>query len=738
MTTNPPTNQNQNEISLHFNDYWRVIKNRWPIIITVFVLVVVSALLYTKSQPPIYASSSLVKVEKRNPDITGVTPELMPERFDPIFQQTEFEVIQSKQVLYPVIDELQLAQSFGQQLGVDPSVLTKERIYSMLKGSYLQVETYRNTNLIEIKALSPDPDEAALISNTIARNYSHNRIKNLTERSESGLETLELEFDKQEAVVREARQKMEKLREDLELDVMGGGGAGVDVTTLQDITLQHKESQLSDAKADYDARKARVEHVANLSIDELQSALRSIGIDEPTVTLLRQNYLSAQSSLEYLTKEGLGEQHPRVKAARAQAKKFKEQLEKEVGGIKTGLRIDLSVAESRLASLEEEVKALRAKARGAKAKDIALFDEAKRKYDLEQSLLDMLAARIKQKKIDTRIPVRPVQIVEKAEARPIPVSPNVQLNMSLATAVGLAIGIALAFFIEYLDTSVKSLDDVERYLGTSVVGVIPEGVNALNLEGPDSPNAEAYRILRAKIDLQAKEDGAQTITIVSGGPGEGKTTTLFNLAYVCAYSGINTLVIDTDFRRHSMNTVMGIENENGLADFLMGYGPLHQYIRATDIPNLHVITAGKLPPHCMGALSPARMKEVIETLKPHYDVIFFDSPPILGISDAAVIVHEVDITLLVIQHRRYPRNISWRAKKVVDEVQGKLFGVVLNKVHLRSDESYYYYTSYYGYNSYYKTGSRSETAKKARKNKKRLDKGQALDVNDGHGGGDSY
>jgi len=103
-------------------------------------------------------------------------------------------------------------------------------------------------------------------------------------------------------------------------------------------------------------------------------------------------------------------------------------------------------------------------------------------------------------------------------------------------------------------------------------------------------------------------------------------------------------------------------------------------------------------------------------------VILFDAPPILGISDAAVIVHEVDTTLLAIQHRRYPRNISWRAKKVVEEVGGRFGGVILNKVHLRSDDSYYYYTSYYGYYGYYKSGSRGGTKKKARENKRHLEK----------------
>jgi capsular exopolysaccharide synthesis family protein len=410
-----------------------------------------------------------------------------------------------------------------------------------------------------------------------------------------------------------------------------------------------------------------------------------------------------------------------MQAALILVNKMKEQLTKQLNGIRTGFEIDYSAQESKVNSIQAEVEALIKSTKTEREVPIREYDEAKRDLATQESLLEIITARYTQLKMDSNIGIKPVELVSEAEEGPAPVRPNVGLNMILSVVVGLVLGVSLAFFIEYLDTSVKSLDDVERYLDTSVVGVIPQGVNTLNLEGPDSPNAEAYRILRAKIDLKAGEKGATTLTVVSGGPGEGKTTTLFNLAYVCAYSGISTLVIDTDFRRHSINTVLGIDNNNGLADFLLGYGPLHSYIRNTDIPNFQVITAGKLPPQCMGALSPAKMSEIIETLRPHYEVIMFDAPPILGISDAAVIVHEVDMTLLAIQHRRYPRNISWRAKKVVEEVQGRFAGVVLNKVHLRSDDSYYYYTSYYGYNNYYEEGTSIKGAQaKAKENKRRL------------------
>jgi capsular exopolysaccharide synthesis family protein len=709
----------QTEVSLHFSDYWRVVKNRWPIILTIFVLVVTTAYFYTKSLPKVYAASAVIKVDRENREISAFSQNL--ESFDAVFFQTEFELIQSKQVLNRVIPLLDLRAKISKAAGLpDGELLSEDQVYQFLKKSYLTVQPYRNTKLIEIQVQSVDPGEAAAIANAVAEQYKQFRLEEIRKRSESGLRTFQEQLDKQRAEVDRAKQKVETIRK--EIDIPGGIGTNQNVATMQDLELQRKDALLSDLKADVLARRVRLEKVKNLTIEQVEGVLAPLGLEDPTITQTKQNFLNAQSFIAAMQKEGIEAEHPRMKSAVSQLNQYREQLNRLIIGVKTSLEIDLSVAEQRLQNLQREVDELKARARGVRSETLAPYEEAQRELATQNSLMEMMMARFRQETVDATIDAQPVTLVNTAEPASRPFKPNVVLNVALSAVVGLVLGVSLAFFIEYLDTSVKSLDDVERYLNTSVVGVVPEGVNSLNLEGPDSPNAEAYRILRAKIDLKAKDNGAHTLTIVSGGPGEGKTTTLFNLAYVCAYSGINTLIIDTDFRRHSINSILGITNDQGLADFLLGYGPLHEYIRATEIPNLHVITAGKLPPQCMGALSPAKMAEVVQTLKPHYDVILFDAPPILGISDAAVIVHEVDTTLLAIQHRRYPRNISWRAKKVVEEVGGRFGGVILNKVHLRSDDSYYYYTSYYGYYGYYKSGSKGDTQKKARENKRQLDK----------------
>jgi polysaccharide biosynthesis transport protein len=709
------------EVTLHFSDYWRVVKNRWPIILTIFVLVVTTAYFYTKTLPKMYASSAVIQVDIENKELDVFKQSR--QGFDPVFFSTEAELITSKKVINRVVKKFDLQRRFSEMNGLpDGQLYTEDQTYVLLKRGMLSIQPFKNTNLMEIIVQGTDPAICKMIANAIAEEYETYRLEEIQTRTDSGLNTLKVEMEKQKAEVDRAKNLVEKLRKELPADIPGGTGMNQNVATMQDMELQRKDQLLSDMKSDVVARKVRLNQIKNLTLQELEAVLASMGLEDTTISTTKQNLYANETFLKSLEKQGIESEHPRIRSTVAQIKKYRDQLNGLLVGVKRSLEIDLEVAEAKVTSLEAEVVALREKNRGNRSENLAPFEDALRELDTQNSIYSLIVARYKQESVESQITSRPVTLVNTAEENLRPTKPNLKLNMGLAAVVGLVLGVSLAFFIEYLDTSVKSLDDVERYLNTSVVGVVPEGVNALNLEGPDSPNAEAYRILRAKIDLKAKPDGAHTLTVVSGGPGEGKTTTLFNLAYVCAYSGINTLIVDTDFRRHSLNSILGVTNDQGLADFLLGYGPLHEYIRATEIPNLHVITAGKLPPQCMGALSPAKMSEIVETLKPHYDVILFDAPPILGISDAAVIVHEVDTTLLAIQHRRYPRNISWRAKKVVEEVGGRFGGVILNKVHLRSDDSYYYYTSYYGYYGYYKSGSRGDTKKKARENKRQLEK----------------
>jgi capsular exopolysaccharide synthesis family protein len=282
------------------------------------------------------------------------------------------------------------------------------------------------------------------------------------------------------------------------------------------------------------------------------------------------------------------------------------------------------------------------------------------------------------------------------------------LNIALGIVVGLVVGVGLAFFIEYLDTSVKTIDDVERTLGSPVLGVIPQNVGVLLDEGVDSPHAEAYRVLRTNLLFSRKDDRLNSIAVVSAGAGEGKSTTVFNLACVFAQSGQRILIVDSDLRRPSLHKMLRVANNIGLTNYLLKQNTLEDVIQTTTIPTLDFMPSGKLPSSSLGILSSSQMKELITELKQHYDFVFFDSPPVMGVSDASILASEVDMTLQVIQYRRYPQPMNIRAKQLIEKVGGNLVGIVLNNINMSQDESYYYYSGYY--HDYYSRNEDQEPA----------------------------
>jgi capsular exopolysaccharide synthesis family protein len=317
-----------------------------------------------------------------------------------------------------------------------------------------------------------------------------------------------------------------------------------------------------------------------------------------------------------------------------------------------------------------------------------------------------------QETVDLQIPRSAiVEITDKAEPALSPVSPNIPVNIALGVIVGLVVGIGLAFFIEYLDTSVKTIDDVERALGAPVLGVIPQNVGSLLEEGPESPHAEAYRVLRTNLIFSRKREDATTLTVVSGGAGEGKSTTIFNLAAVFATNNQRVLLVDSDLRRPSLHKILKVSNAVGLTNYLLGQSKLEEVVQTTSLPTLHFLPSGKLPSSSLGILNSPQMKEFIQEVKRRYDFVFFDSPPIMGVSDASVLASMVDLTLLVIQYRKYPQAMTLRAKQMVEKVGGTLLGMVLNNINISQDSYYYYYSGYY-YDYYSKRDEDDSSGKK--------------------------
>jgi capsular exopolysaccharide synthesis family protein len=257
----------------------------------------------------------------------------------------------------------------------------------------------------------------------------------------------------------------------------------------------------------------------------------------------------------------------------------------------------------------------------------------------------------------------------------------------------------VAFFLEYLDTSIKTMDDIEKFLNLPVLGVIPKGIRMLSEVSEDSPDAEAYRLLSTNIELRWDKDGAgaRMISIVSGTAGEGKSTTACNLGTTFAAAGQRVLIVDADMRRPSQHRLLAVNCRLGLGDYLAGEADLHAAIHPTNITNLYLMPGVSQTKSIVGLLKSKRTEGLLKAIKTEFDIVRFDCTPIFGVSDASIVTNMVDACLLVVQHRRVPRKALFRVKQTVDSLAATVLGVVLNNVDVRHDQQYRFYTSYREY-----------------------------------------
>ncbi|MEP6673141.1 MAG: polysaccharide biosynthesis tyrosine autokinase [Chthoniobacter sp.] len=681
-----------NEVKLHFLDYWRTIRLRMGLILLTFFLVMVTAGVTTYFLPKQYFSKVTMEVKSDFSAKVGTFgPGSLRGSYDPQFVATQFQILQKTEILYPVIERLDLIKEFS-----PPGVrLPLQQVYFRLKGA-MKLQEVRNTGLIEIGAFDTDPQRAANIANAIAVVYQERRQNDLEKETTAGLDQLkdEVERKRKDVETTAATAMQIRARDGIVDPEPDKENSNVGYTTQNRLTVQTEKNSQELRVLELERQ---MDLINSLSPAQLQDALKTLGIDDPTVSRNLPLLQDAMAEKARLTNLGLGPNHPRVKAWDAQMETYAKILSDQLNTIKVTQGNRLRLEKDKLAALTTESKNSREVEAEEKAKMVE-YIEAKNKAIQARKILDTLDLSYQQQKMIGVIQQPSAHIWEKAEKSEIPAKPNVPWYMFMAACVGLAIGVGLAFFIDYLDTSVKTLDDVERYLQIPVLAVIPNNVSILMKNAADSSDAEAYRILRAAVEFNKPYRDANTFTLISGGPGEGKSTTLNNLAFTCAKGGYNVLVVDADLRRASQHHYFDVENTFGLTDYLLGRAEIDEIIKTTKIDNLSFIPSGVLPPDAVGILNSQRMTDLIAKVKSQYDLVFFDSPPILGVSDGSVLASEVDITIMVVQHRRFPRVMLQRVKQAVLNVGGRLIGVVLNNVDAKHDDGYAYY---YNYNEYY-------------------------------------
>jgi capsular exopolysaccharide synthesis family protein len=343
-----------------------------------------------------------------------------------------------------------------------------------------------------------------------------------------------------------------------------------------------------------------------------------------------------------------------------------------------------------------------------------------------KTLLENLLQRSKENDVIMASKPNNVSIIDYALAPDGPVGPNRTRTVFMAMFLSLALGVGLALLLEYLDDTVHSTEDVERLLNLPALAVIPAigAVSKLRLLGPpgalqkrnghsdspellmnvegQSPLAEAYRQLRTSVLLSSAGRAPKSLLVTSSLPSEGKTTTAVNTAISLAQTGADVVIIDADMRRPRLRSIFGLSERPGLSSILSSAiteAEMLALLTKDELTGLSVLTSGPIPPNPAELIGSDQMRRLMATLQSKFTHVVVDSPPINSFTDGVLISSMVDGVLLVVHGGKSSRHVVRRSRQLLHDIGAKIFGVVLNKVNLRSSD-YYYYKRYYGARGY--------------------------------------
>ncbi len=689
-------NESGTELQKHAMDTWQVVKNRFGLISLSFLLIFAAAAVLTYIMPRKYRGHVEMTIERITQDINVFERNHSDSgAFSPEYIKTQFETITKPTTLYPVIEKLELMKKW--------ELPNRQAALARLRAN-LETQSMLRSDFVTIDYYDQDSQLAANIANEVAQSYMKQRNSIEGEKKEKALVVLEQKISDQENLRGQAQLRAQEAKRKAGIVgewYMGGGNSlspGSDLRTTEESQQMSREQLAMQSDQEIMTLQTEIDQVGKLTPEELIDQASGLKLENANIAAMTSKMQELKVARQGLTNEGRGSRHPQVLSADSQIEEYKRLILAEAKSHVKGLQNRLDGAKKKRESQQTYNDDAKKDIMGMQA----LYNEYKSAKD-EVTQLDNIIVNLRSRNLEERVGKElvksPATIYSEAEPEGKPAKPNVPLHLALGGLLGIMFGLGLAFFLEYMDTTVKNLDDVERYLGVPVLAVVPKDVGVLHRSSGFNPDAEAYRILRTNIEFNRKTPDANCLSVVSGGAGEGKSTTMVNLAYVCAQGGYNVLLIDADLRRPSLHTHFDVSHATGLTNYLTTDIRLEDVVLRTPVENLFFLPSGLLPADSAGLLNSQRMVDLIADVKSRFDLVLIDSPPILGVSDASVLANLADMTMIVVQHRKLPRHMLMRVKQSVENVGGKVVGVVLNNVDLRSDAQYQYYTSYYTYYS---------------------------------------
>ncbi len=743
--------QDQQNQNVTLTDYLRIIyRGRWLILFS-FLVVFTATVYYTFTTDPVYESSTTIIIENSG----GMGNALFD--FNSFGNQSthianQIELIKSRSLAERIIKRMELSNVRDSLTLFHPD---KEGEYKTLRdmvghiSENMEVVNKKDTDIIVITIQAPSAFEAAFITNTLATEYENSS----SEFNQGEIKDLRTFLEDQ---LQRKSQELISSEEELKNYLENEGVASLSEETTELVTrLSELEAELEQTrvllKANLEMKssleeqleerreifKSEIDDISTPYITTLQSELATLVAEKTKYTTAVE--VEAQGVNKQFFLRGVANYDDKIAA-------LKDKLKEEAQKISTSslvkdpfqLTQDLVTT---LITLDAEIKSNSAKINILQdvvaeysgeletlpVKVLGLA-RLKRKQLVDEQTYIMMTKKLEETKIQEAGQRRDVRVVDEAIEPLFPTKPKKKLNLALGLVLGLGLGVGITFLREYFDNTIKTHEDLEN-LGYNVLANIPQiemskveeklenklsklgPIEGKRIEArlithldPKSPVSEAYRTLRTNLQFSKIDKAVQTMLVTSSGPKEGKSTTSANLAIAMAQSGKKVVLIDADLRRPVVHSIFGLEKDEGVTNYLMNDVSYDKMIKKSIMDNLYIVPSGVLPPNPSELISSQNMEKLIDRLKGDFDLIVFDTPPIIAVTDAAILSTKVDGILLVVKSGKTNYDAVMRAKSLMDNVDARILGALLNGVEVGGMYGTYYY--YYYHNYYSKPGKK--------------------------------
>jgi len=726
------------ENEIHLRDYLRVIRKRQKLIFLFAIITIAAVVLGTMAVTPLYQADVNVLIE-RNYD-TSLDNKWWGQPYDPEFMETQFNIIKSRNVIDRVVRKLKLDTEYRsffikdekkggfyktiissiksainnaiihsnvqpEQFSVDQiKPPTDAEIIADIVQSHISTEPIKTSNIVEISYLNEHPGLASLIANSIADAYASEMLEIKMNSSNYAIQWMTSKAD-------DEKKKLEASERTLQEYVTAN-----DLVTVED-KMAITPQRLSEFGTELSKAQTSRKDLENM-YNQIQKARGNMAVLEAIPQFatdrglqnVREKMLIAEQQITELSKK-YGEKHPLMMKAVGEVNSLKEKKSAEIRRLIDSVRIDFELAQEKESNLQSMLDGTKQELLTQKERYIQ-YDILKREVETNRSLYNALISKVKEQGATEQTQPVNIWVVKKAATPSEPAKPRPARNFLLAVILGLFGGVGMAFFVEYLDNTVKSVEEVERQTGLHVLGVVAQqekniNVNTVMRDDTRSLLSESYRSIRSQVLLSSAGRPPKTILVVSGMPQEGKTTTALNLARTLSQADSTVLLIDCDMRKPRLHKVFGISNKVGLSSYLTSSGqavPVQTLVKE----KLDLIPSGPVPPNPAELLASANMRQLVEDMATRYDFIVFDSPPVMSVTDSQILSRLVDGTIMVTKAGETSWDQLRRAVRLFADVKAHMLGIVLNAVKIKDGHDAYYYQGYYNYYGSYKENTQEK------------------------------